>query len=227
MDTITIAIVDDEFLLVTLMKSFLEQTPHLKVHFTADEGELFLEHLKTNKAEKTDLLLLDHRMKTTDGIELMKQVKLLEPSVKVLVLSSYYQDHSIGFMIKEGVSAYLPKDISPTQLLEVIEQIHSNGFYFTRSQIEVLREQISSKVPEPVDDISNEIVLSERETEILKLICYQKTAKEIGEQLFIAQRTVEGHKNNLLSKLGVKNMVGLIVYALQYKIVSLEELSGS
>ena len=89
--------------------------------------------------------------------------------------------------------------------------------------MEILREQISSKVSKPV--IDSDELLTERETEIIKLLCQQKTAKEIGEHLFITQRTVEGHKNNLFTKIGVRNVAGLIVYALQKHIVTLEELS--
>jgi DNA-binding CsgD family transcriptional regulator len=85
----------------------------------------------------------------------------------------------------------------------------------------MISEQISGKSPRP--DM-NENSLSEREVEILKLICQQKTAKEIGDQLFITQRTVEGHKNNLFVKTGAKNIAGLVIYALQHRIIQIEEL---
>ena len=162
-------------------------------------------------------------MKTIDGLEVLKHVKTHHPELKVVVISSHYQDNSIGFMTKEGVSGFLPKGMSPFELLDIVKQVHKNGFYLNKDQMEILREQISSKVSKPV--IDSDELLTERETEIIKLLCQQKTAKEIGEHLFITQRTVEGHKNNLFTKIGVRNVAGLIVYALQKHIVTLEELS--
>lgn len=86
----------------------------------------------------------------------------------------------------------------------------------------MIRTQISNKPQKPVFNYGN--VLSEREIEILRLITKQKTAKEIGESLFITQRTVEGHKNNLFVKTGAKNIAGLVIYAIQNHIIRMEDL---
>ena len=223
MEKIKLALVDDDYLIVTLLKSFFNQDQSTQVVYDTTDGYQLFNYLEEKKTEPIDILLLDLKMKTIDGLEVLKHVKTNHPELKVVVVSSHYQDNSIGFMTKEGVAGFLPKGMSPFELLDIVKQVHKNGFYLNKDQMEILREQISSKVSKPM--IDEDELLTDREKEIIKLLCQQKTAKEIGEYLFITQRTVEGHKNNLFTKIGVRNVAGLIVYALQKHIVTLEELS--
>lgn len=223
MEKIKLALVDDDYLIVTLLKSFFNQDQSTQVVYDTTDGYQLFNYLEEKNTEPIDILLLDLKMKTIDGLEVLKHVKTNHPELKVVVISSHYQDNSIGFMTKEGVSGFLPKGMSPFELLDIVKQVHKNGFYLNKDQMEILREQISSKVSKPM--IDEDELLTDREKEIIKLLCQQKTAKEIGEHLFITQRTVEGHKNNLFTKIGVRNVAGLIVYALQKHIVTLEELS--
>jgi len=223
MEKIKLALVDDDYLIVTLLKSFFNQDQSTQVVYDTTDGYQLFNYLEEKNTEPIDILLLDLKMKTIDGLEVLKHVKTNHPELKVVVVSSHYQDNSIGFMTKEGVAGFLPKGMSPFELLDIVKQVHKNGFYLNKDQMEILREQISSKVAKPM--IDSDELLTDREKEIIKLLCQQKTAKEIGEHLFITQRTVEGHKNNLFTKIGVRNVAGLIVYALQKHIVTLEELS--
>lgn len=221
MSIINIAITDDDALIVNLLRDFISLQENFNVVFTAGSGEELFSLLKTSEAIP-DILLLDLNMKGMNGIEVTQQLKAGYPSVRVIVISSHYQRSSMGFMLKTGVSAFLPKGISTKELVEIIENVMEKGFYFLPDQMEVLREQISSKAPQPV--LEQENTLSEREVEVLRLICQQKTAKEIGELLFITQRTVEGHKNNLFVKTGAKNIAGLAIYAIQRNIMRVEDL---
>lgn len=223
MEKINLAILDDDYLIVTLLKSFFNQKGAIEVVYDTIDGYQLYKYLDQKNSEKIDVLLLDLKMKTVDGLEVLKQIKATKPEIKIIVISSHYQDNSIGFMVKEGVSAFLPKGISPFELVEIIKQVNHTGFYFNKNQIEILREQIATKVPKPI--IEDKENLTEREKEIAKLLCQQKTAKEVGDLLCIVHRTVEGHKNNIFAKIGVKNIAGLIVYCLQNNIVNLEELA--
>lgn len=223
MKKINLAILDDDYLIVTLLKSFFSQNDLIDVIFDTTDGYQLYKYLEKEESIKPDILLLDLKMKTIDGLEVLKQIKIKNTEIKVIVISSHYQDNSIGFMVKEGVAAFLPKGISPFELIEIIKDVDETGFYFNKNQIEILREQISMKAPKP--EIESDEHLSDREKEIIELFCKQKTAKEIGDILFITQRTVEGHKNNIFAKIKVKNVAGLIIYALQKGIVSLEDLS--
>ncbi|MXN91084.1 response regulator [Flavobacterium sp. Sd200] len=218
---ILIAITDDDALIVSLLEGYLGNCPGIKVLFTANGGSQLFSHL-AGADVLPNVLLLDLRMDGMDGIEITQHIKNLYPSIKVIVVSSHYQKTFMGFMLKTGVSAFLPKGISPVQLTDVIRTVYKQGYYFKEDQLDVLREQIPAKSPKPV--LQEEELLSEREIEVLRLICQQKTAKEIGEELFITQRTAEGHKNNLFAKTGAKNIAGLVIYAIQNRHIKVEEL---
>lgn len=220
MKDILIAITDDDDLIVKLLENFLTTIPHFKVIFTANSGEQLLEQL-SNSIFLPDILLLDLKMKNVDGIEVTQHLKQHFPSIKVIIISSHYQHSFLGFMIKTGASAFVPKGISPQLLENIIKSVAEKGIYFMDDQISIIRDQIKEKLPEP--NLTNESSLTSREIEILKLITEQKTSKEISEKLNITARTVEGHRNNLFIKCGAKNIAGLVIYAIQHRIIDVEE----
>lgn len=221
MENITIAITDDDALIVSLLQGYLQSIDGFDVVLTANSGEELLAALPGVPVQP-HIVLLDLKMSGMDGIEVTHQLKDNYPDIKVMVISSHYQKLFMGFMLKTGVSAFLPKGISPVQLVEIIRIVDKQGYYFKEDQLDVLREQIPAKVPKPV--LQEEELLSDREVDVLKLICQQKTAKEIGELLYITQRTAEGHKNNLFAKTGAKNIAGLVIYAIQQGIIRVDEL---
>ncbi len=220
MDKITLGITDDDALIVSLLQSFLQNSEDIQVLFTANSGQELLTKLEKETAPQ--ILLLDLKMEGMDGIAVTEHLKANYPEIKVIVVSSHYQKSFMGFMVKTGVSAFLPKGISPVELIEVIRAVHKQGYHFKEDQLEVLRGQIAVKTPKPI--LNDDAALSEREIDVLRLICRQKTAKEIGDILFITQRTAEGHKNNLFVKTGAKNIAGLVIYAIQQGIMKVEEL---
>jgi DNA-binding NarL/FixJ family response regulator len=220
MKDILVAITDDDNLIAELLKDYLTNSEGFTVLFTASDGNDLIAKLK-NCETLPDILLLDLKMAGMDGIEATQHLKENFPSIKIIVISSHYQRSFMGFIFKTGASAFVPKGISPIMLKEIITSVNHKGVYFMEDQIDSIREQISVKSPKP---FLNDNELSEREIEVLKLISMQKTAKEIGEILFITGRTVEGHKNNLFIKTGAKNIAGLVVYAIQHNIISIENL---
>lgn len=221
MENITITITDDDALIVSLLQGYLQSIDGLDVVLTANSGEELLEALITAPV-KPHIALMDLKMAGMDGVEVTQQLKDNYPEIKVIVISSHYQKLFMGFMLKTGVAAFLPKGISPVELVDIIRTVHRQGYYFKDDQIAVLRDQIPAKVPKPV--LQEDELLSEREIDVLKLICQQKTAKEIGDLLYITQRTTEGHKNNLFAKTGAKNIAGLVIYAIQQGIIRVDEL---
>jgi DNA-binding NarL/FixJ family response regulator len=221
MENIRITITDDDALIVSLLQGYLHNRDGIEVLFTAESGEELLEKLSLTKV-LPDVMLLDLKMTGMDGIEATTQLKALYPDIKVIVVSSHYQKMFMGFMLKTGVSAFLPKGVSPVELVDVIRIVHKQGYYFKDDQLQVIKDQIPAKAPRP--EILQDSTLSEREVDVLRLICQQKTAKEIGDTLYITQRTTEGHKNNLFAKTGAKNIAGLVIYAIQHNIIKVEEL---
>lgn len=221
MSNINVAIVDDDSLIVNLLQSFISSQESIDVILTAQGGKEFFALLQ-NTDKIPDILLLDMKMQGMDGIEVSQYLKTHYPSIKVIVISSHYQLSFLGFMLKTGVAAFLPKGVSPNELVQIIRIVDEKGFYFMEDQMDVIREHLSIKSPKQVLEQGN--VLSNREIDVLRLLCKQKTAKEIGELLFITQRTVEGHKNNLFVKTGAKNIAGLVIYSIQHNIIRIEDL---
>lgn len=221
MSDISVVLVDDDALIVSLLKDFLQREEGIDVLYTCNKGEALLDAL-TKEAKLPDVLVLDLNMGGINGAEVTKILKADYPTIKTVIMSSHYKKSFMGFMLKTGVAGFVPKGISPQQLVEIIREVHSKGVFFLPDQLDIIREQLSAKAPQPVLDAQNG--LSEREIEVLKLICFQKTAKEIAEQLFLSARTVEGHKNNLFVKTGAKNIAGLVIYAIQNNIIKPEEM---
>jgi DNA-binding NarL/FixJ family response regulator len=221
MKKISLAIVDDEALIISLLSDYFNQQNEIDACFVSTSGEAFLEALSNNTI-LPEVLILDLKMEGKSGIDILEVLKENYPSIKTIIMSSHYKKSFMGFMLKMGASAFIPKGLSPHDLLKIVIEVNQKGFYFKQDQLDIIREQVSTKAPEPKFNKDN--VLSERELEILKLICFQKTAKEIGNQLFISQRTVEGHKNNLFLKTETKNIAGLAIYAIQNNIVKVDEL---
>ncbi len=221
MKNITLGIVDDDGLIVSLLKSFLETQEGMEVLMTASNGRDCIRKLK-ELPTPPEILLMDLKMDEMNGIETIEFLKKDFGKIKTIIISSHYKVSFMGFMLKTGVAAFAPKGISTKELLHIIDEVDTRGYYFNEDQLEVIREQLSTQFPKPVLD--EDEILSEREVEVLILLCQQKTAKEIGDKMFITKRTVEGHKNNLFLKTGAKNIAGLVIYAVQNKIIKAEDL---
>lgn len=221
LSVIKIGIVDDELLIVQLLDDFFRKTDTIQVVLKAYDGKELIDQL-AGITEHPEIVLLDLRMKEMDGVETTTILKERYPDIKIIVMSSHYMSTFMGYMLKTGVNAFIPKEISPDFLMKVIRSVHEHGYYFSEEHVSVMRTQIAPKVPKP--KLTKQEVLSERELEILKLICQQMTSQEIADKLFIARRTVEGHKGNLLLKTSVKNTAGLVIYAIQNNLINPDEL---
>ncbi|AUP77373.1 response regulator transcription factor [Flavivirga eckloniae] len=218
---IRLGIVDDDLLIVQLLSDFLRQSNNIEVALTALSGNDFLEKLSSSE-NTLDIVLLDLRMKNGTGLEVLNELLKQPKRIKIIVLSTFYKSSFLGQMLKLGVDAFLPKEIDLKKLIHIIKTVHHKGHYFSQEQIDIMRTQISPKTPKL--HIQQKDQLTEREIEVLQLICSQLTSKEIAEKLFVATKTVENHKSNLFLKTGVKNTAGLIIYAIQNKITNPDEL---
>lgn len=220
---ITVGIVDDESLLVSLLSGFINKSDDFIVTLTAEGGKEYLDKLK--KAESIpEISIVDLRMKEMDGVDLASKLRTKFPDMKIITLSSHYNDASLGFMLRTGVSAFIPKELSPDKFYDVLKSVHTAGFYLSADQIDVLRTQVSSNVPRPSTKDSDEI--TPREIDVLKLICQQYSNTEIADMLNISIRTVEGHRNNLYLKTNTKNIAGLVIFALKNGLVNINECTS-
>ncbi len=217
MNVIKIAIADDEALFRTGMKIILNNYERLELNLEAENGIDLLEKLKLADP-LPDILLLDLKMPEMNGIEVAEIIQEQYPNLKIIVLSTHFSRAFIINMIELSAGAYLPKNTQPKEVVETIRAVYSKGFCYNNKVLTIIRENFISK-NKPKAQFPFE--LRSREKEILQLICEQYTAPEIASKLFISSRTVDGLRNNLLSKLDCKNVAGLVVFALQNDVVNI------
>lgn len=217
---IKIGIVDDDSLFVQLLQTYINNQPKMKVVEVSESGNAFL--AKCLDKEDVDILILDLRMSDGNGLEVLDQMRAWSTQIKIIVLSTFYQKSFIGQILRMGANAFLSKEIDQEELIEVIQSVHNQGHYFSEEQVNVIRKQLSLKTPKFQFPQKN--TLTEREIEVLKLVCSQHTTQEIANKLFISPKTVETHKSNLIVKAGVKNTIGLVIFAIQNGIVNANEV---
>lgn len=210
-DKIKIGILDDEKLLVEAFSNLISTNPNFEVCIKNTNPIEFLEELETLE-NLPDVMLLDLNMEPINGLEVLDQLHQKEIDIKILVLSSLYNSSMYGYMIKYGISGFLPKYTDKEELFEAIEKIHKDRYYFNEGNQKLINDFLQQKNKNA--NPWNMIALSEREIEILILICKELSTKEIAEKLFISNKTVEAHRSKMMEKIGCKNVVGMVTYAI-------------
>lgn len=214
---IKIFIADDHQVLIDGLKVVLDAHKKFEVVGTAGNGINLINNVCSTHAE---ILIMDINMPEKDGIEVLKEFKERGYCCKVIVLSSYDDIHLIKEVMKLGASGYLSKDCAGDSIMEAIETVYHGKDYFSQNISRKIFSSLSKNVTEDVNTLNIQMILSEREMEILKLIVDEYSNKEISEKLCISNSTVETHRKNLIKKLNVKNTIGLVKYALKNNLVS-------
>lgn len=218
----TIALADDEQLFRKGISMLLNDFEGMELAFEAANGQELIDQLAAT-ATPPDVLLLDLNMPVLDGVETAKLIQKSYPDLKFIILSSYYSKAFIVKMIELGAAAYLVKNSTPEEMEQTIREVAEKGFYYDANVMGVIRENMIAKTRPPAR-ISFRTEISNREQEVLQLICEEMTTPEIAQKLFISPRTVHGHRNNLLAKLDCKNTAGLVVVAIQEELVDINRL---
>jgi len=215
MNKIKIAIADDYKIFREGLKVGLSSDDALQVMMEADNGEDLLKGLET---DTPDVILMDLKMPVMDGMEATKEVRKKYPSVKVLVVSMYDDDKFIIHLMENGANGYLLKNTEPDEIRRSIYAVHENGYYFNDLVNKALLKKLVLK-NNLKPSFNQNVELSERELEVLKLICEEKTAGEIAKEIFLSPRSVEGIRQRLIEKVGVRNSAGLVMFAVKNGIV--------
>lgn len=217
MKKISIALVDDHVLFRKGLAAVLKTFESIEVVHQASNGVELLEMLKN---VEVDVVLLDLEMQGMDGMQTTKKLNEAFPEVKIIILSMYDDDHFIQHLMELGANGYLLKDTEPEEVIIAVQSAYENGFYFNeRVSKVVINGLIKKNKVKPV--FRGNVKLSPRELEVLALICQEQTNVEIGEQLFLSSRTIEGYRNRLLEKTNTRNTAGLVVFALKNNLVEL------
>lgn len=221
---IRIAFVDDDRLFTQLLSAWLGTNQEVEIVITAQGGDEFLKRVG-ELSLPLDVLVTDLRMQKGNGIELLEHVNSPAfpfPHLKKVVLSSHYRRSFMGQMLKLGANAFLPKEIDQHEFLQILKTVHQAGHYFSSEQVETMRQQISPKIPR--FHLPQKDQLTVREIEVLQLLCQQHSTRGIADRLCLGIKAVEYHKSNLFSKTGTRNIAGLVIYAIQNRIVDAEEV---
>lgn len=212
---IKLAIADDHKMLRETLCDKLDKEKDIAISGSFGDGPALLDFIKH---EPVDVILLDIDMPKMDSHELLLEILAFYPAQKVIMISFHNDAFHINKFMKAGASAYLKKVNGYIEILETIRAVHERGVFITPDIKDALvscylqDNKVSNKV--------KKLNFSDRELEIIKLVCEDKTAKEIGTNLFIESKTVEGHKSRIREKLGVKSSIGIVVYAVATGIYS-------
>ena len=165
-------------------------------------------------AKKWNLVMLDISMPGRNGMEVLKDIKELQPGAKVIIFSMYPEDQFAVRAIKAGASAYLTKDVSSKILKEAIHKILAGGTYMTPTIAELITNELRSDHDKPAHEI-----LSDREHQVFLLIAGGKNVTTIGEELSLSVKTISVYRANILSKMNLKNNAELMYYAFKNNLV--------
>jgi DNA-binding NarL/FixJ family response regulator len=207
---IRIALVDDQKLFRGGLKMILSDRPDFRVVFEADNGKQFFERLAF---EPVDVVILDVEMPVMDGIETLEKIRETHPDLRVIMLTMHDSDRLINHLMQLGANGFLLKDENPEIVRTAVERVGQEGIFFRDYVSKALLKGGRQKPNKPDGYFGPNI--SERELEVLSLICQEYTSKEIAEKLYISARTVEGHRRSLQDKTGARNLVGLVLYAVK------------
>jgi DNA-binding NarL/FixJ family response regulator len=206
-----IILVDDHHLFGQSLYSLLIQMPDVQHITVFKRGQEVLDFLENNEA---DMVLSDLQMPEMNGIELTTQIHQHFPEVRVLILTIDDEPHKIRQAIAAGASGYLLKDTDRAELEEAIRKLYQKLPYYSEKVLKIITANSDNKL------INSELSqISSREIEVLKLIAMEFSTNEIADKLFVSVNTIESHRKSLMKKLDVKNVVGLIKFAMRHKLV--------
>lgn len=208
-----ICIIDDHSLFREAFKSMLSKFTDLSIVADFGSAHHFLDWLDGAQI-MPDILLLDLELPGMNGIELMEQLRDSHPDIKVIIVSMHVRTSLVSGLVDQGVHGYVSKNSEPAEIRSAITSVYEFGYYFGKDVLDALHRSGFGERKRSKDETYG-FNITEREKQVLQMICLELSSSEIAERLHLSSRTVEGHRNNLLQKSGVKNMAGLVLFAVR------------
>ena len=219
MEPIKVIIADDHVLYRAGVKTALSTKKDVKVIAEVDNGMHLLNLIKSLPC---DVILLDIQMPVMDGIEALPEIKKILPNVKVIMLTFVEDQSMITKLMELGANSYLTKTSDSEIIYEAIKTCYEQEYYFNSLTNQALLSNLKQRqAPIAAQQLmqQQEVQLSEKETTILRLMCEEKSTKEIADIVDLSPRTVESIRDKLKVKTGAKSTAGLIMYAVRNKII--------
>lgn len=211
---IKVMIADDHALFRTGVRTALSPRRDVQMIGEAENGMQLINLLRHIKP---DVILLDIQMPIMDGLSALPEIKKLHPDVKVIMLSMIDDPSMVTRMMEVGANAYLTKESDPEVIYQAIRTCYQDEFFFNDLTNKALLNGLRNK--RPAEAAPADVYLNDKEVTILKLMCEEKTTKEIADMVDLSPRTVEAIRDKLKTKTGVKSMAGLVMYAVKAGIV--------
>jgi DNA-binding NarL/FixJ family response regulator len=219
-DVVNVMIVDDHVLYRAGVKTALSSKKDIKVIAEADNGAHLLNMLK---GIQPDVILLDIQMPIMDGITALPEVKKLYPGIKIIMLTLLDDQSVITKLMELGANSYLVKTSDAEVIYEAIKTCHQQEFYFNSLTNKALLNNLRQKnMSSPFKTNQDDAVLTEKEITILRLMCEEKSTREIAEAVDLSPRTIEAIRDKLKTKTGTKSTAGLIMFAVKNNLLDQE-----
>lgn len=214
MNNTRVIIVEDHAIFREGLKRVIETMPGVELIGEAENGIQFLELIKK---KKTDIVLMDIKMPVMDGIEATEKALTICPTLRIIILTMFGEEEYLYSLIKKGISGFMLKTARIVEIERAIQMVAEGKQYFSPEINGLLVKKLRQVT-------SNEMeALSQRENEVLSLICQGYSTMQIADKLCASKRTVEGYKARLLEKTGQPTTLNLVIFALKNKLVTLEE----
>jgi DNA-binding NarL/FixJ family response regulator len=208
---VKILLVDDHRMFRQSVGKILSMEETLVVVGEASNG---LEVLELLESTKPDIILMDISMPVMDGIEATRRIMEKYSSIKIIALTSYCDEAYYFSMLEAGAKGFVLKSGSINDLLTAIDEVAAGGCWFSAALMQKVVTSLSIKSRN-----QEEPVLSEREKEIVGLICKSMTNEQIGNELHISLDTVKWHRSHIMAKTSCANTAGLVIYAIKHKLI--------
>ncbi|NOT75126.1 MAG: response regulator transcription factor [Cyclobacteriaceae bacterium] len=216
MHKINLLIADDHRLFRKAMVRLLKTFDRIGEVWEAENGKECIEMVGQHPVQ---VLLLDLEMPRMNGVEAAETLIAKYPDLKIIVLTMHDSEKYMIHMLEMGVHSFLLKNAEPEELMDAIVSVMEKDFYHSEKLSKLLTKNLKEKLRKKRPSFKKTVNLTEREREILELICRERTTKEISQQLSISEGTINVHKHNLQIKLGVKSVIGLIRFAYESGIL--------
>ncbi len=213
---IHVGLVDDHKIFRDGIRMALKDRPAIRVLWEAEDGQELKHKLELRQP---DIILLDIRMPHFDGVQSLEFLKKEYPDLKIIVLSMFDDQEMVGKMMEVGANGYLTKTSDPNEIYTAIVTCINEDYYFNDLVNQSVLLKLQSKRSTPRKFVPEVAKFSEKELNILKLICEDKTTDEISEAVFLSPRTIETIRQNMKAKAGVKTIAGLVMYCSRNRLI--------
>jgi DNA-binding NarL/FixJ family response regulator len=210
----SILVVEDHTIYREAIVEILIKTNLTNVVDEAENGKIALAKIES---KQYDIVFFDIEMPELNGIETTRIIKEKYQDIKIIILTSHQYNSKVIELIEMGISAYLLKNTDKQELINAIEKVIDGDMYLSKDVYDVYAKHLIYNTSKSVNDYH----LTEREIEIIKLLCQQLTANEIAEKLFISEQTVKNHRYRIMKKLDTNSVIGIVVFAIRNQIFTI------